>query len=376
MNNHSELIKAKAFELGFNFFGITKPTKIIRFSAYKNWIKKKQYGNMDFLANPNNLAVREDPSILLPGCKSIFVVGLQYSKNTEINDFPIQGPSGKIASFAQGRDYHKIILENLDQLGLYIGSLFSDNHHSKAYCDSGPLLEKEIAQNTGIGWIGKNSLLISPLIGSSFNLGEMLTDLEFEYGQAVSFDNCGDCQKCIDACPTQCINTDRTIRADHCISYLSIENKGIIERELRPMMSNWVFGCDICQLVCPWNKNVLNTSPKLSALEEGEIDLLEEINLTRESFKEKYQNRSILRATWSGFVRNIVISLGNLHESKSITILQNFLFSNPNPILRIHAAWSIAKIDHKCGKVIIEKALINENDQRVIEEIKLSLLEN
>jgi epoxyqueuosine reductase len=210
------------------------------------------------------------------------------------------------------------------------------------YTDTGPILERDLAQRAGIGWIGKNTCLIHPQHGSYFLLSEIFLDLDLEPDPPFVTDHCGTCRRCIEACPTDCILPDRTIDATRCISYLTIELKGEIPVELRDKMGNWVFGCDICQRVCPWNR-FAGTGD--AAFEERETypSLTEEMELSPQEFNRRFKGSPVKRAKRRGYLRNVAVALGNTGDRHALPVLQNAL-SDEDGLVREHATWAIEKI--------------------------------
>jgi epoxyqueuosine reductase len=216
---------------------------------------------------------------------------------------------------------------------------------NRYYSDTGPILERNLAQRAGLGWIGKNTCLINPKRGSYFLLAEILLGIELEPDPPFTTDHCGTCTRCIEACPTGCILSDRTIDARRCISYLTIELKGDIPEELRPLLGNWVFGCDVCQMVCPWNRFATDTideafSPRPDV---PRPNLIHELSLSPEAFNRKFKNSPLRRAKRRGYLRNVAVALGNSQDSKAIQALENAL-EDSESMIREHASWAIESI--------------------------------
>jgi epoxyqueuosine reductase len=367
MSDLSNSIQEKAFDLGFNLFGITDPSPPVHYALYENWLSQKHFGDMDYLDNQRSRELRKTPIKLMPDCKATIIVGLP--NNPEFSEIIEQ--YGKIASFGHQEDYHLVIRNKLNQLLEFIKEAAGLEVKGKVFCDSSPLLEKELAQRAGLGWIGKNSLLISPQFGSLFNLGELFLNIDLPLSQPNNKEMCNNCHLCIDACPTQCIQPDRTINAEHCISYLTIEHKGIIDRSLRSKMDSWVFGCDICQIVCPWNKKQfshyeISSTPQI-------FQLLRDNGFTNDQFISIFGNTPLKRIKREGFLRNYAISLGNSNMSEVIPELE-LLFSEKDPTIRSYAAWALGKIENPGINNILEKYLILEKDLTVINEINQALL--
>jgi len=372
LNNFEYQLQAKVINLGLILFGITSPEPPTHFDIFEQWLSQKTYGQMDFLGKPHSIEKRKYPKLILPNCKSIIVVGLP-----NLNITPKSTLSGKnygrVASFATSRDYHDVLMEKMTALRDYIHTSLDQQFQSKLCVDSNPVLEKSIAQQAGLGWIGKNSLLISPTAGSFINLGEIFLDIDLNFTSPFANNLCKDCHLCIDACPTGCINSNRTLNANKCISYLTIEHKGIIERQLRNLIENWIFGCDICQQACPFNKGFLKECENELDNMLGFINLDHEITLSESEFLIKYKESPIMRIGYNGFLRNLIIAMGNSQQSSSIPALGKILTTAGDPILRTTSAWALGKTLTQTSKNILEKALKNEVNPDVREEIIFSL---
>lgn len=262
-----------------------------------------------------------------------------------------KSPHGRIAAYAWGMDYHLFLPERLRALAAFIENHIGLHVPNRGYTDSGPILERDLAQRAGLGWIGKNTCLINPHLGSYFLLAEILLGIELEPDPPFEADRCGTCTRCIDACPTACILPDRTLDARRCISYLTIELKEEIPPELRARMGVWVFGCDVCQMVCPWNRLPFGydvaeaVGDPAFAPRPGVAspDLIQEMQLTSQVFNEKFKDSPIKRAKRRGYLRNVAIALGNAREPAAIPALREALL-DPEPLVRASAAWAIEHI--------------------------------
>jgi len=295
---------------------------------------------MDYLASERSRSRRADPSLILPECKSILVLALPY---TPISELRIQNSKFRIASYALGDDYHDIIPPRLQEIVRFIEEQVGHPVPNRYYTDTGPILEREMAQRAGLGWVGKNSMLIHPQKGSAFLLAEILLGIELEYDEPFTTDHCGTCTRCLEACPTQCILPNRTIDSRRCISYLTIENKGDIPEDLRPQMQNWVFGCDICQQVCPWNR----FSPPADSALEPSIPLpirTSDLTLTSSEFNQRFKQSPIKRAKRRGYLRNLAVAVGNHGSGIDLPALKNAA-QDEEALVKIHAQWAIQKIN-------------------------------
>jgi epoxyqueuosine reductase len=281
-----------------------------------------------------------------------------------------------VASYAWGTDYHDVIPVRLVELSERIAAHLGCQVMQRAYTDTGPILERDLAQRAGLGWAGKNSCLIDPKSGSYFFLAELFLDIDLDPDEPYQADHCGSCQRCIEACPTHCIAEDRTLDAARCISYQTIENKGLIPNDLRPQLGNWVYGCDICQQVCPWNrfadKNpidpVFQPRPNLPA-----PLLLNEILIDAHAFNQKFYLSPVRRAKRRGYLRNVCIALGNSRHTGALPALKIILENENEPLIRGAAAWAMHRIDPIDSHPVLEKALTNDPDPVVQQDIKTTL---
>ncbi len=305
---------------------------------------------MDYLADERSVQRRGNPRLVLPECRSILVLAMGYPDPASAHVYPalVAAPTGRVAAYAWGQDYHLVLAARLKALGVFVESQVGHPLSYRYYTDTGPLLERELAQRAGLGWIGKNTCLINPGLGSYFFLAEILFDLELEPDLPFTPDRCGTCRRCIQACPTGCILPDRTLDARRCISYLTIENKGIIPADLRPLMGEWVFGCDVCQMVCPWNRfSAAKVDPAFLPEPGGFHPVLEaELALTPREFNRKFKQSPIQRARRKGYLRNVATALGNSGNLQSLPALETAVQSE-EPGLREHALWAIDRIRNK-----------------------------
>jgi epoxyqueuosine reductase len=377
----NETIKAEAERLGFSFLHITRPTQPPHYQAYLNWLADSHAGEMDYLSNERAVRTRGEPASLLENARSLLAFGVRYSPQTQflrMEEDP-QKPIGLIASYALHADYHALLKQAAHHLMDFIQRETNRQIRYKVFVDSSTLLEKDTAFMAGAGWVGRNSLLITPGAGSFQVLGCILSNLELSPEAAFSRDLCGECQKCRKSCPTGCITENHNLDANACIAYLTIEYKGVVPRHLRSKIGKWVFGCDVCQNVCPWNtqkemREIRN--PVLPLWQtDPKVDLLEEIKLNEDAFRAKYAASPILRATHAGFRRNLIIAMGNSDSAACVPILKNLLAGDPNGLLRLHAAWALTALHPPDLRQTLEKALSAETDERVRAELRLDLAE-
>jgi epoxyqueuosine reductase len=370
-------IAAEARRLGFNLFGVTSPDTPPHYAVYEDWIEQRKHGEMGYLDTERARKRRKDPSLILPGCQSILVLGWPHaipnlSPETPVSDS--QRLNGRIASYAWGEDYHDVIPARLQKLVAFIEERVGETIPNRWYTDTGPILERDLAQQAGLGWIGKNTCLINPGQGSFFLLAEVFLGIKLEPDTPFSADRCGTCSRCIEACPTGCIQANRTIDASQCISYLTIELKGAIPTDIRSNMGNWVFGCDICQQVCPWNQRLTDQGNSNQAdIPIKEPDLISELRLTPNEFNRKFKGNPIKRAKRRGYLRNVAVALGNSKSARGIPQLTKSLIEDPEPLVRGHAAWALGRIGGEQVKQALEKAILEEEETFVVEEIRSAL---
>lgn len=302
----SNIIKERASELGFSFAGISNTEPLIEEGErLKTWLNNGYNAGMKWFER--SVDKRINPSSVLPDSKSIIVLGLIYYNNVEhINS----SSTGKISKYALGKDYHEVMNEKLLALASFLKSLHPDSNFL-CYADTGPVMERELAQRAGLGWIGKNANLINKKNGSFFFLGCIFSDVEMKYDTPET-NYCGTCTRCIDTCPTQAIIRPHTIDSNKCISYLTIEFKGEeIPNEFKGKFDQWIFGCDVCQDVCPWNRFAKpTTEPSFIPSINPNIQLDDFLHISEDEFKVKFKDSPIKRAKYKGIVRNIKFLLG------------------------------------------------------------------
>lgn len=299
IDKHTKLIKAEAQRLGFSFCGVSKATFLEEEAPrLEKWLKEERNGKMAYMAN--YFDIRLDPRLLVDGAKSVLSLAFNYHNPEPLKTSPL-----KISQYAYGEDYHEVLKDKLKELLIFIRTEIGEVN-GRAFVDSAPLLEKAWAAKSGLGWLGKNGNIIHKGAGSYFFLSELVLDLELSPDSPVT-DHCGSCTACMDACPTQAIYEPHKVDGSKCISYLTIELKDAIPDNMKGKLDNWIFGCDVCMNVCPWNRFAQkHQEPRFEAgkaLKQANLQLLLEMN--EESFKEIFKNSAVKRTKYNGLRRNI-----------------------------------------------------------------------
>jgi epoxyqueuosine reductase len=374
----SQLIKEIAKNAGFELVGVTSPDQPLHYPVFEKWLQAGRHAEMSYLSSDRGRQLRSNPRMLLGGCRSIVVLGFRYPT---ANHSP-SGLVGRIASYAWIEDYHALLDQRINEIVKTIEGRLNIPIRSQVYCDTGPVMERDLAQQAGLGWIGKNTCLINSRFGSFFFLAEIFLDIELERDVPFLEDRCGTCTRCIEACPTGCIMPDRTIDAGKCISYLTIELKGVIPLGLRSLIGNWIFGCDICQQACPWNirfANLDRNNRNECTLEDISPRLIGELSLSPEDFQRKYKDTPLNRPKRAGYLRNVTIALANLtvktpqYTPVAEEELKKTLFDEVEPLVRGHAAWGLGKLGTEFAQQTLQFAIQHESDKYVRQEIQSAL---
>ena len=341
-------IKDKARQLGFVLAGVTTPDPPPHYSTFEHWLAQGLHGEMNYLATKRARVRRADPREILPECKSILVLATPYSSPLPAGE----GSGLRVASYARGEDYHTVLPARMEEIVGFIEEQVGRPIKNRYYTDTGPILERDLPQRAGIGWIGKNTCLINPKQGSYFFISEIFLDLELEPDSQFVTDHCGTCTRCITACPTDCILPNRTLDATRCISYLTIELKEDIPLELREKIGGWVFGCDICQMVCPWNRFAPEGDPAFAEDPSTSLRTLPpltgELTLTPQEFNQRFKRTPVSRAKRRGYLRNVAVALGNTSDKHALPVLRNAL-NDDEPMIREHARWAIEQINKRAN---------------------------
>ncbi len=369
-------IKAHARVLGFSACGITTPEPPPHLSNFEKWLADGMHAGMHYLASAQARARRANPLLILPGCQSIIMLATNYYQGEPPTPQPA-APHAKVARYAWNDDYHHTLLDRMHALHAFIEAACGEPVAQRMYADTGPLLERELAQRAGLGWIGKNTMLIQPRAGSWTLLSEILLAWPLPADQPFVADRCGSCTRCIDACPTQAILPDeRRIDSRRCISYLTIEERGAITAELRPALQDWVFGCDICQDVCPWNERFAQATNDAAFLARDPLPEpgLEALLLSSAAqFSETYKRSPLKRAKRSGLARNAAVALGAQRAQAAQPALVFAMEHDDDAGVRAHAAWALGQLGSADSQLALQAALASEQAEVVRAEIAAAL---
>jgi epoxyqueuosine reductase len=362
-------LKRRAVELGFSQCGIcpaVSPTGVTRLGE---WLAAGYGGQMHYLAERQD--AYHDPNRVLDGVRSVVMLAMNYRTTEPISP---EAGQGRVSRYAWGdADYHDVIHERLKSLGEYLVSV-APNARVRGVVDTAPLLEREFAQLAGLGWVGKNTLLLNRYEGSWFFLAALLTDIELPYDAPHETDHCGTCRACLDACPTDAFPAPYVLDASRCISYLTIELRDAIPPALRSGIGEWLFGCDVCQDVCPWNSRAPVSEQPEFAPRAGNnpIGLAELFDLSDADFRERFRHTPLWRPRRRGILRNAAIVLGNRPTPDAVPALVRGL-NDVEPLVRGASAWALGR----CGDLEGDRALVArrvvETDAAVVSEINLAL---
>ena len=336
-------IRQWAQELGFSDVGITRPDTGVHAERLQQWLDAGMQGEMTWMGDHGDK--RYTPTSLVPGTERIISVRMDYRWSPDNPQAVLQDTEkAYVTRYALGRDYHKLIRKRLTKLARAIDEEL-EGFHYRAFTDSAPVMEKALAQRAGLGWIGKNSLLLTPRAGSYFFLGEIFTNAPLPVTEAFEKDHCGTCTACLDTCPTNAFAGPYVLDARRCISYLTIELKGSIPEELRPLMGNRVFGCDDCQLACPWNRFSKPTQED-DFRPRNDLDnstLAELFMWTEEEFLKRTEGSAIRRTGYEGWLRNLAVGLGNAPSTIPVIEALKARADHPSTLVREHVMWAMKR---------------------------------
>ncbi len=404
MTDFKASVTAHAHACGFDLVGVTSADdfKADRDAA----LERIREGRMDGLPwyTESRVMRGTSPEELLPGARSIICLGLSYfGDDWPESERPSTSPrragdgvhptaEGRVARYAWVRDYHRVMKRRMRELVRRLEGKLESAVAARWYVDDGPMLDRAAANRAGIGWFGKNTNILTPAFGSWVFLGQVITDLDLEPDAPLK-KSCGSCTLCIEACPTGAIVAPYVVDNARCISYLTIENRGAIPRELRPLIGDWVFGCDICQDVCPVNRKAQPAGQPIPApaAAKGQgpsagsgkaaggalLNLIELLEISEDDFRSRFAGTPIMRAKWTGMQRNACVALGNLGPSligdgAAVPALGRAL-RRGEPLTRSHAAWALGRIGGPAAKTLLSEAAFTETNPGVMEEIEAAL---
>lgn len=341
---------------GFDLVGITTPDQARTSDAFSAWLDSGYAGEMTYLRR--TASTRRDVRLADARARSVIVVGMHYGGRE---------PSGPVARYARGEDYHDVMMDRLLALHQALEAQAGASIVARPYVDTGPILERDLASRAGLGWIGKNTNLISPRAGSFFFIGALLTDLELAPDPPFEADRCGTCTRCLEACPTGAFVEPRKLDATRCISYLTIELKGAIPTELREAIGPLLYGCDICQDVCPWNQRFASevTEPRLRPRQGTPLRPEELLLQSDEEYRRRFAGSPMTRAKRRGLARNAAVVMGNRRDRRDVPSLVRAL-GDPEPLVREHVVWALRRIGGTEATAALEQHRATEKDEQVL----------
>lgn len=368
MGRREDQIREAAYRLGFHACGFARLGTPPHATFVRDWLAAGHAADMAYLGR--GVAKRLDPGLVLPGARSVISVGVRYrSPRPFLHDWRRE-LRGRVAAYAYGPDYHDTLGEMLERLADDVRG--SDPLAGvRAYVDTGPVLEREWAVAAGLGWFGKNTNLLRIRDGSWLLLGEVLTTLDLD-PDPLHPDRCGTCTRCVDVCPTAALGPGYTLDARLCISYWTIEHRGTVPRTLRPRFGNWVFGCDECQSVCPWNEDEADEAGD-EVRDAQWPRLLELLALDDDAFRRRYRGTAVRRTGRAAMARNAAIALGNSGNADAVPALGLALRSDPAWLVRAHAAWALGRLGGAAARAALDRAYTTEASAAVRIEIVAAL---
>lgn len=345
MSRLEDRLKTKAHALGFELVGIASAVPADSFDRLRDWLARGFAGEMGYMSRHEE--ARKHPASILSDVRSVVMVGMNYAEGGN-GEKPAEGARrGRVAAYALGADYHDVLRERLNQLLAWVQKEVPDCT-GRGVVDTAPLLERDFARRAGLGWFGKNTMLLNKRLGSFFFLGALLLDLPLTPDPAHESAHCGTCTACLDACPTQAFVGPGLLDARRCISYLTIELRGSVPEEYRPALGSWLFGCDVCQDVCPWNRKApagkepaFRSHADLKAVDPGEL-----LGLTEAAFRQRFRDTALWRTRRRGLLRNAALVLGNCGGARDLPTLQR-ASQDTEPLIREAAAWAIDQIQSR-----------------------------
>ncbi len=358
-------IRAEALRLGFFKAGVTSLGRLPWAGKFDEWLGDGRHGEMHYLER--QAPKRKDPGLVLQNARSMVILPMNYFHPSVLSDAPLRG---RISRYAWGVDYHRIVARRLEQLQESIKKA-APAAATLSYVDTGPVMEKVWGAHSSLGWLGKHTNLITREQGSWFFIGVILLDIELADDEPER-DHCGTCTRCIAACPTGAIVAPYVVDARLCISYLTIELRGAIPRGLRPLIGNRIFGCDDCQDVCPWNRFATETGePGFRPRPANHMPELRSLaGITPDEFEARFKGSPVRRAGRDGFVRNVVVALGNSRSGDAVPALERAM-RDRNVLVRLHAAWALSRIPGKEARDALHSARRAEDDPAVLDEMTI-----
>lgn len=362
-------IKAEALRLGFELAGIAPAVTPAGISAFQEWLERGFAGEMEYLER--RAAAYQHPDGVMQGVKSVIALGTNYAAPEHV---AVSGTAGRVSRYAWGKtDYHDVLRAKLRDLAAFVAGRLP-GCRTRGVVDTAPLLERDFARLAGLGWFGKNTMLIHKRQGSWFFLSALLLDVELDYDAPHLAQHCGTCTRCLEACPTDAFVAPYVLDARRCISYLTIELRGEIPRELRPGMGSWIFGCDVCQDVCPWNKKAPPTrepafqpEPDLAPAAAARL-----LRLSEEEFQARFAATPLARPGRTGLLRNAAIVLGNSGDPDAVPALADALH-DAEPVIRGASAWALGQLGTPAAQAALERQLAMEDSAEVRDEILAAL---
>lgn len=384
-------IAAEARRLGFHRVGVIPVESPARYDAYRDWLERDMHGTMEYMASPEHVHARRDPRHVAENARTMVVVALAYAKSGGVPTRDAEGESGNpghsppirgfVARYARGKDYHGVMKQRLRTLADGISAHLGRPVAARPCVDTAPVLERDLAEAAGIGFMAKNTMVIAPGLGSYILLGVLLLDVALDSGpdSAIPFvqrhkNRCGSCRACLDACPTDAFPAPYVLDARRCVSYLTIEHGGAIPRDLRAGIGTMLFGCDICQEVCPFNARAPDRhppDPELAPLDDqrGAPDLIRILSLGSNQRRRYVDGTALRRANREKLLRNACVALGNAGDHRAIPALERAL-DDRSPIVRAHAAWALGALG---ATEPCRQALTRETDPDVRAELQAAL---
>ncbi|TWT61117.1 Epoxyqueuosine reductase [Rubinisphaera italica] len=367
--NLTDHIKESARELGFELVGIAPAVSPVSLPHFESWVEAGYAGDMKYI--PGRREAYQHPRHILPVVRSVIMTAMCYDPQRNVEQEEIR--IGQIARYARGeKDYHDVMKVSLKTLAQRIHKAVPESK-TRAVVDTTPLLERDFAQQAGLGWFGKNTMLLNKSIGSYFFLGALLTDVELTPDEPHNSSHCGTCTRCLDACPTDAFVQPYVLNATKCISYYTIEMRDqSIPEEIRPGLKDWMFGCDICQEVCPWNRKAPQTREEKFEPQVNLPDAIEFLAMTPETFKTKFRGTPLERTGRNALARNAAVVIGNSGSRETVQHLVDAL-QDESPLVREAVVWALGKLENAETIAILQSQLCIEQEEIVLNQLKATL---